>query len=265
MRTSRVAVRLLVAVLALLMLHSAAQGQAGRTTQVYQMAGTCSIEVRPDAAVIVGGVAAGGLLPIEAVDKLEKQLALVRGYLDSNRGQLQLLERVRTLRNSPARPQDAEPPFQVVQRLRAELPVNAPIDQILQRLIELGLDRFGDDVLNTGGSRREPVVRFVIRDLDAKLNDLQQSCAAAAWKAWCLATPDAGGICAGDRPPAALQVQNFNVQSEDKVLRPDGGVNYWRFNVSRGQRSGERPELLGNVPLRLTGNLYAVYRREPTL
>src|SRR5947207_7595057 len=102
------------------------------------MAGTCSIEVRPDAAVIVGGVAAGGLQPIEAVDKLEKQLALVRGYLDSNRGQLQLLERVRTLRNSPARPQDAEPPFQVVQRLRAELPVNAPIDQILQRLIELG-------------------------------------------------------------------------------------------------------------------------------
>jgi len=265
MRTSRVAVRLLVAVLALLVLHSAAQGQTGRTTQVYQMAGTCSIEVRPDAAVIVGGVAAGGLLPIEAVDKLEKQLALVRGYLDSNRGQLQLLERVRTLRNSPARPQDAEPPFQVVQRLRAELPVNAPIDQILQRLIELGLDRVGDDVLNTGGSRREPVVRFVIRDLDAKLNDLQQSCAAAAWKAWCLATPDATGICAGDRPPAALQVQNFNVQSEDKVLRPDGGVNYWRFNVSRGQRSGERPELLGNVPLRLTGNLYAVYRREPTL
>ena len=60
-------------------------------------------------------------------------------------------------------------------------------------------------------------------------------------------------------------MQNFNVQSEDKVLRPDGGVNYWRFNVSRGQRSGERPELLGNVPLRLTGNLYAVYRREPTL
>src|SRR5438552_18419597 len=101
MRTSRVTVRLLVAVLALLMLHSAAQGQTGRTAQVYQMAGTCSVEVRPDAAVIVGGIAAGGLLPIEAVDKLEKQLALVRGYLDSNRGQLQLLERVRTLEIRP--------------------------------------------------------------------------------------------------------------------------------------------------------------------
>ena len=101
MRTSRVTVRLLVAVLALLMLHSAAQGQTGRTAQVYQMAGTCSVEVRPDAAVIVGGIAAGGLLPIEAVDKLEKQLALVRRYLDSNRGQLQLLERVRTLEIRP--------------------------------------------------------------------------------------------------------------------------------------------------------------------
>src|SRR5207244_11480414 len=64
MCTSRVAVRLLVAVLALLVLHSAAQGQTGRTTQVYQMAGTCSIEVRPDAAVIVGGLAPGAVLPI---------------------------------------------------------------------------------------------------------------------------------------------------------------------------------------------------------
>ncbi len=88
MRKFRFAVRLLVLLLALLMLHSAAQGQTGRTTQVYQMAGTCSVEVRSDAAVIVGGVAAGGLQPIEAVDKLEKQLALLRGYLDSNRGQL---------------------------------------------------------------------------------------------------------------------------------------------------------------------------------
>jgi hypothetical protein len=29
-------------------------------------------------------------------------------------------------------------------------------------------------------------------------------------------------------------------------------------SMSRGQVSGERPERLGNVPLRLTGNLYAV-------
>jgi len=36
-------------------------------------------------------------------------------------------------------------------------------------------------------------------------------------------------------------------------------------SMSRGQRSGERPELLGKVPLRLAGNIHAVYRREPTL
>src|SRR2546428_12715726 len=76
MRTSRVAVRLLVAVLALLMLHSAAQGQTSRTTQVYQMAGTCSIEVRPDAAVIVGGVAAGGVPPPQSRHQLPEQRPL---------------------------------------------------------------------------------------------------------------------------------------------------------------------------------------------
>jgi hypothetical protein len=64
--------------------------------------------------------------------------------------------------------------------------------------------------------------------------------------------------------PIDLQLQSFNVQSDEKVLRPDGGVEYWRFNISRGQRSGERPELLGNVSLRLTGNIYVAYRREAT-
>src|SRR3984893_18852570 len=55
MRTSRVAVRLLVAILALLMLHSAARGQTGPTAQVYKMGGTCSVEGRPEAAVHVAG------------------------------------------------------------------------------------------------------------------------------------------------------------------------------------------------------------------
>src|SRR5262249_61161201 len=80
MRISNVPVRLLVALLVLLLLHSAAQGQIARPAQVYQMAGTCSTEVRPDAAVIVGGVVAGGGPPVEAVRQPENQLAPLAGH-----------------------------------------------------------------------------------------------------------------------------------------------------------------------------------------
>jgi hypothetical protein len=36
-------------------------------------------------------------------------------------------------------------------------------------------------------------------------------------------------------------------------------------STARAARDPERPELLGNVSLRLTGNIYVAYRREPTL
>ena len=129
----------------------------------FQLSGTCNMEVSPDQALIVGGISSSGLQPEDAVNQLEKQLASVRAYLSEKHGDLQLMERVRTLKNPQPGRTDNEPPFLVVQRLQVKLPANAPVDAILQKLIELGLDRFGDNLLNAA-NRREAVIRFRVSD-----------------------------------------------------------------------------------------------------
>ena len=86
-----------------------------------------------------------GIKPLDAADNLDKQLDAIRKYVEENHGKLILLERVRTLKNpAPNGSSDTAQPFEIVQRLHVELPVSAPVDAVLQHLLELGLDRFGE-------------------------------------------------------------------------------------------------------------------------
>jgi hypothetical protein len=228
----------------------------------FQISGSCSTEISPDQAVIVGGVSASGLQPTDAVDQLEKQLAAMRAFIAEKKGTLELQERVRTLKNpQPNNRSDNEPPFQVVQRLRATFPADAPVDAILQKLIELGLDRFGDNVLNNY-NRREVVIRYHASGLDAKLKKLEQDCTADAWKKWA-ASPNATKDEATEPPPASLELQFFNAHSKESLMRPDGITQPWQFNVGRGQPLPDAPELMGNVTVHLEGAIAYSYRREP--
>jgi len=218
------------------------------------------MEMSPDKAVILGGVSSSALKPSDAVDQLEKQLALMRSYVAEKHGELQMMERVRTLKNPQPGKEDTEPPFQVVQRLQATFPADAPVDAILQKLIEFGMDRFGDNVLNNY-NRREAVVRFRISSFESKMNDLQQSCTADAWKQWC-ATKGTGGGCASQTPPPNLEMQAFNVRSKEALMRPEGPTAPLQFNLNRMQHSPEPPDLLGNVTVHLDGNINLTYHTE---
>jgi hypothetical protein len=116
-------------------------------------------------AVIAGGVAIQGLKPLDTSADLDKQMAAIAKYVEENRGKLILLERVRTLKNPPPNgTSDTAQPFEIIQRLHVELPVSAPVDVILQRLLELGLDRFGEAVVANG--RREEAVLYRVNDVD---------------------------------------------------------------------------------------------------
>jgi len=227
---------------------------------LFQLSGTCSMDLSPDQALIVGGMSASALKPEDGISQLDKQLAAMRSYVSEKHGELVLMERVRTVKNpQPNRPDD-EIPFQVVQRLQVKLPADAPVDAILQKLIELGLDRFGDNVMNVS-NRREAVIHFRVANLDAKLKDFQQRCTASAWKDWC-ASPASNGICTSDTPPADLELQIFNVRSKDPLMRPDGGTAPWQLNISRAQRYIDPPDLLGNVMVHLEGNIVLTYHRD---
>ena len=240
---------------------STPQGEIYPRPVFFQISGACATEVSPDQALIVGGVSSSALKPEDAVNQLERQLASMRSYVTEKHGALQLMERVRSLKNPQPGREEAEPPFQVVQRLQITFPADAPVDSILQKLIELGLDRFGDNVLNTNTGRREAVIRFRISDLDAKLKDLQQKCTLSAWKQWC-STPASDGFCTSETPPPDIELQSFNVRSKETLMRPDGGSAPWQLNVNRAQRVQDPPDLLGNVMVHLEGNIFLTYHRE---
>jgi hypothetical protein len=223
----------------------------------FQIAATCSTELSPDKAVIVGGVSSSALKPIDAVAQLDQQLALMATYVREKHGELQMMERVRSLKNPHPGKADLEPPFQIVQRLHATFPADAPVDAIVQKLIELGMDRFGDNVLNSS-NRREPVIRFRFSNFDSRMNDFQQRCTANAWTEWCAAA-GSGGHCPSQTPPASLELQGFNVRSKETPLRPDGVSAPWQWSVSRLQRSPEPPDLLGNMTVHLEGNINLTY------
>lgn len=232
-----------------------------RGPRYFQLSGACESEVRPDVAVIAGGVAVAGLKPTESTAELEKELQLIQAAVKENHGRLTLQERARTVKNPSPNGNDLEPPFEVVQRLQAEFPADAPVDAILEKMISLGLDRFGDNVLRANTSRREVVVRYRIANFDAKTGALQESCTLDAWKKRC-ATDAAKGLCDFKEPPEDLQLANFTVRSEESVLQPEGNPRRWQFTYSNAQHAADPPELLGNIPLHLTGTILLNYRVE---
>jgi hypothetical protein len=218
------------------------------------------MEVSPDQAIIAGGVSSSALKPTDAVDQLEKELGLMKAYIAEKHGEIEMLERARTLKNPQPGRAETEPPYQIVQRLTITLPADAPIDEIVQKLIELGFDRFGDNVL-TDYNRREAVVRYRVSNLDDKLKDFQQKCVAEAWKQWCAAS-SVNGNCESATPPSSLDLQQFTVRSRETLLRADGNSMPWQFVVTRGQRPAPPPDLLGNVTVHLDGYISLIYHRE---
>ena len=236
-------------------------GEAAGGVRLFELTGSCSVTVAPDRAIILGGVAADAMLPLPAIEQLEKQLDAIRELVKQHHGTLALLERVRTVKTPSPSVREPDLPFEVVQRIQATFPANAAVDTVLQRMIEIGLDRFGDAVLATDGSGRQTAVRFRITDLDARLDGLRRRCTTDAWKRWCV-SPASGEGCTTEQPSGDLQLQSFSVRSSEKVLRPDGGAGYWEFTFSPMQQRPRPFELLGNVSVHLTGNIILVHRGE---
>jgi hypothetical protein len=76
-----------------------------------QIGGTCATEMSPNQAFIVGGVSSSALKPGDAVEQLEKQLRLMRSYVAEKYGEIQMMERVRTLKNPQPGKAESDPPF----------------------------------------------------------------------------------------------------------------------------------------------------------
>ena len=234
--------------------------QIGQTypSRVITIAGDCEAELRPAKAVVSGGVAASALKPSIAADQLDKEMKLIRAYVQQNQGKLTELERVRMIHTEGSvNGQPRDPSFQLAQRIRAEFPADAPIDSILEHLMELGLDRFGDNMSPAESRQSIVVIRYEIENFDEQLKEIRSRCTTEAWKRWCVSAGAQSLSCKAGDLPESLQLQSLTLRSTEKVMRGEGPTDYYRISITAYQ-SGQQaspPELLGNLPLHLIGNI----------
>jgi hypothetical protein len=255
--------RLLLWTIALHAFLIPAFAQIGQTypSRVITVTGDCEAELRPATAVVSGGVAVSALKPSSAADQLDKLMKLIREYVQQNQGKLKELERVRMIHTEGSvNGQPREPSFQLVQRIRAEFPADAPVDSMLEHLMELGLDRFGDNMSAAESRQSIVVIRYQIENFDNQLKEVRARCTTEAWKRWCVSAGAQSLSCKGDLPES-LQLQSLNLRSTEKMMRGEGPTDYYRVSISAYQ-SGQQtspPELLGNLPLHLVGNIILNY------
>ena len=234
--------------------------QIGQTypSRVITITGACEAELRPATAVVSGGVAVSALKPSSAADQLDKQMKLIREYVQQSQGKLKELERVRMIHTEGSvNGQPRDPSFQLAQRIRAEFPADAPIDSLLEHLIELGLDRFGDNMSPAESRQSIVVIRYELENFDEQLKEVRSRCTTEAWKRWCVSAGAQNLSCKANDLPESLQLQSLTLRSTEKVMRGEGPTDYYRISISAypsGQQASP-PELLGNLPLHLVGNI----------
>ena len=239
---------------------ASAFAQIGREypSRMVAINGDCEAELRPAKAVVAGGVAVSALKPSGAVDQLDQQMALIRDYVRQNQGQLKEFERVRMVHTEGSvNGQPRDPSFQLAQRIRAEFPAQAPMDTILEHLMELGLDRFGDNMSPAESRQSIVVIRYEMDNFDEQLKQIRERCTTEAWKSWCTSAGAKSLSCKAGDAPDSLQLQNLSLRSTEKLMRGEGPTDYYRVSIN-GYQSGQQispPELLGNVPLHLVGTI----------
>ena len=237
-------------------LSSQAQVSAIYPSRATTITGECEADLKPNVAVISGGVATSALKPTAAAAQLDKQLALLQAYLQQNQGTLRELERVRMIHTEGSNNgQPRDPEFQVAQRFHAEFPVDAPMDRLLEHMMELGMDRFGESMAFPEYRQSIVVVHYDIQGFEKQLTQIRERCMAEAWKRWCASASEKTADCSTPTPPGSLQIQNFNLRSTEKVMHAGGPPEYINITYSAYQPRSTPPELLGNVPIHFLGNI----------
>jgi hypothetical protein len=229
---------------------------------VSALQGNCGGDLKPDLAVIVGGMSAESVKPVEANERLDRQLAVLKAFVAERGGRLVLLERVRAARQSPPEPRGPRGdalPFLAVQRLEIELPASVDIDAVLERVLQTGLDRFGRGFrLDRAEPQPKPVVLYRFKDPAQVLEALHQRCRAEVFKRAC-----AEGALAEDAPlcrdPAqadrCYRTAHLSLQSRYLTEHGEGS---WHASHPWTDAQLATLEVLGAIPLRLHGTISLV-------
>ena len=213
---------------------------------------TCTAELEPAKVLILGGVSASGLKPADVAAQLDRQMEAFERAVQNVHGILVRLERVRAITTNRASNEERAPAFEMVQRVRVEFSADAPVDSILNQLLLIGLDRFGDSLQSNSGRQTSMPVRYAFRDFSGDMQTFRDQCRAQAEKQFCEEHADQ---CLSGPPKNTSG--SFFARSEERVLRPEGGSNYLEWNEPLAGRAAQQPndpQLLGNIIVHMKGS-----------
>ena len=221
----------------------------------------CEVELLPDRAVIVGGVTARHLRPTQARAQLEQQLGEIESLVGEHGGTLKLLEEVRAIEQVSGRGRrrpDEPPPFILGQWFEVKLEATAPVDEILEGLLQKGMDRYGRNVtLGQRNSGPQVVVRYRVSALEARLDNAHDDCRAAAWNAWCGdRAEEEAAACISAFPAIAprLVTRSFTLTSAP-LPNGHGGSAPLRLSHPWSAEQLDALDLISPTPVRLHGQI----------
>ena len=191
---------------------------------------SCEESLRPDLVVIEGGLSAKSVSPRDGSTQIEREVAAIRELATSKGGTLSVLERLRAARNvKPGNDSsESKAPFQQIQHIELQLPSSVDVDEVLERMFKLGLDRYGTDLRfgRYDSSDFHGLTRYRYKALDVRLNALRKRCIETTAKKACGEKVD---VCL-TRPhlTATLKTSSFTdrngSQQERYISLPEGEI-----------------------------------------
>lgn len=149
----------------------------------------CEGVISPDQVVIPAGLSVESNNPIQGRDDLQNQMEEIQGLVKAKGGSVVVLEKVRLIRklDHPSnRKHNQKLPYLILQRLELVFPTTVDIDEVLERLLELGVDRFGKTISpQRTNSNHQVVVYYRFSNLVELLNGVRTACTAKAVMKWC--------------------------------------------------------------------------------
>lgn len=176
--------------LALVLISLGSQTGNASGLERQQLVYSCQIQIAPDQLIIAGGVSAQSISPAQAGTQIDLRMHNIKAFVLTKQGSLALLDRLRAARNPDRRdrkPGDEFLPFLQIQRFEAIFPVNSNVDQVLESLFKLGMDRYGKSVRIDEYSDHNfsSLTRYRFSALKPKLDAFIEHCRASKLKAAC--------------------------------------------------------------------------------
>jgi len=218
----------------------------------------CSFDFTPTRAIIKAGIALEGMKPTKARDELAKRLKKLRSYISDMKG-AKIVNKgtIRATNGTVRHPKEMIGKYMLGEKIDILVPINTDIDELLENLQSLGVNKIGDD-WHTGRnySGIRPLVLYSSGDFSQTVKNIEKSCKKEAWENWCkYRTGQHMAYC--NTPFAEIEenllITNFNIRGPQ--VYENNSLNNFYFNYPQDLNRAKNILFQGSEKINFKGNM----------